>query len=118
MHKRLSTLKKKKASVLAPTTSINSSYERTAQSYTKIDKMVGYISVDFRIARTNLEPPHGTVLTYCLIALSKKSYDWDLCIIASFCFYFSGGYMGFANEWHGFFHPLFTVLVRELSRKH
>ena len=56
MHKRLSTLKKKKASVLAPTTSINSSYERTAQSYTKIDKMVGYISVDFRIARTNLEP--------------------------------------------------------------
>ena len=55
VHKRLSTLKKK-ASVLAPTTSINSSYERTAQSYTKIDKMVGYISVDFRIARTNLEP--------------------------------------------------------------
>ena len=80
--------------------------------------MVGYISVDFRIARTNLEPPHGTVLTYCLIALSKKNYDWDLCIIASFCFYFSGGYLGFANECHGFFHPLFTVLVRELSRKH
>lgn len=51
----------KKASVLAPTTSINSSYERTAQYFMRIDKMVGYILADFRIARTDLEPANYIV---------------------------------------------------------